>query len=209
MHCPAFGNLVEFVDGLGSEDERKLVERHLADGCAECLSAVGWYAEVRAAALADRSPDPPPALTARTLGAIRDARDAASRRGLRGFVARIAAVLVADSLSLSPVGARGQGEARQLLYSAVPFDVDLLVAEAREPRRLRVTGQVLTLDEGAFEEVVRLAVELERDGQVAWRAETSSIGEFEFLDVAPGRYQIRIFGGRREIVLADVPIALE
>jgi hypothetical protein len=209
MQCSAFQTLVDFVEGLTTTEERETVERHLAKGCARCAAAVAWYSSVRDAARADRSPEPPSWLVERTISAITDAREAARRRGLKGFLARIRAVLVADSLSPSPAYSRGAVDARQLLYSARPFDIDLLVAEAGEPDRLRVAGQVLALDDDTFEGVVHLTVELERDGQLAAVAETSSIGEFEFGGVAPGRYDIHILGEQRELVLADVPLVLE
>jgi hypothetical protein len=209
MQCSAFQTLVDFVDGLATQEERQIVECHLAEGCARCAAAVEWYSSVRAAARTDRSAEPPPWVVERTISAITDAREAARRRGVKGFLAKIRAVLVADSLSPSPAYTRGAVDARQLLYSAQPFDIDLLVAEAGEPDRLRVAGQVLALDDNAFEEVVHLTVELERDGQLAAVAETSSIGEFEFGGVAPGRYDIHILGEQRELMLADVPLVLE
>jgi hypothetical protein len=209
MQCSAFQTLVDFVDELTTQEERQIVERHLAEGCARCAAAVEWYSSVRAAVRTDRSADPPSWVVARTISAITDAHEAARRRGVKGFLAKIRAVLVADSLSPSPAYTRGAVDARQLLYSAQPFDIDLLVAEAGEPDRLRVAGQVLALDDNAFEEVVHLTVELERDGQLAAVAETSSIGEFEFGGVAPGRYDIHILGEQRELMLADVPLVLE
>jgi anti-sigma factor RsiW len=208
MPCSAFQTLVDFVDGLTTKEERQSVALHL-EGCARCAATVEWYSSVRDAARADRSAEPPSWVVERTISAIADAREAARRRGVKGFLARIKAVLVADSLSPSPAYSRGAVDARQLLYSAQPFDVDLLVAEAGEPDRLRVAGQVLALDDDTFEEVVQLTVELELDGQLAAVAETSSIGEFEFGGVAPGRYDIHILGEQRELVLADVPLVLE
>ena len=38
--------------------------------------------------------------------------------------------------------------------------------------------------------------------------EASDVGEFTFDGVEPGRYDIHVVGGGREIVLADVPVAL-
>jgi hypothetical protein len=209
MDCPSFQALVEFVDGLAPDAERRAVERHLADGCVPRAAAVDWYASVRAAAREDRSEEPPSWLTERTVAAIHDARTAAEQRGLHGFLAQIQAALVADSLSPEPTYARGPGDGRQLLYAAAPFDVDLLVAEVGGGDRLRVAGQVLADDDDSFEEVSRLVVELERNGKVAVVAETSAIGEFEFDDLAPGLYDIHILGEWREIILVNVPLALE
>jgi hypothetical protein len=209
MHCPTFQTLVEFVDGLGSLAERQAVERHLSDGCVSCASAVAWYGSVREAARADHAPEPPPWLAARAIASIHEAREAARRRGLKGFLARISAALVGDSFSVAPAGTRGTGEARQLLYFADAFDVDLFVAEAGRSDRLRVAGQVLAAGDGGFEDVVRLTVELEREGRIAGSAETSEIGEFAFEDIVPGRYEIHIVGEWREILLSDVPLSLE
>jgi hypothetical protein len=206
MSCPNLQDVIEHIDGLAPRTGHDGVERHLASGCATCVSVAAWYESVRAAAKADRFPDPPDWVVERTIAAIRDARDAARRRGLRGFVARIGAALVSDNFSPAPAFARGVDEARQLLYTAESYDVDLLVTEAGMTRRLRVAGQVLAAD---FGETAQLRVELGRDGRVDAVAETSDVGEFEFDDVEPGRYDIHIFGGHREIVVARVPVALE
>lgn len=214
MACPPFETLIESTDGRLSTAERETVARHVA-GCDACTGTMRWYQSFVVSAAADQSFDPPEWVTRRALRLFEDAREAASRRGVRGLVARLRASLVFDSFSgaASPdsVPARRSGalEARQLLFSASPFDVDMLVAPALSSGRVRVTGQVLSSGEGSFESVSGLRVELASGDEVMAATATTEFGEFTFEDVGAGVYEVRISGERREIVVESAPIQIQ
>jgi hypothetical protein len=207
MMCPTFDNLIEMADGRLAPDEKASVERHAA-GCGACSATLRWYEGFVLAAATDASFDPPVWVTRRAIDLFGEAREAASRRGLRGLVARLRAALVFDSLggalAADAIPARRGPiqESRQLLFSAPSYDIDMLVAPADAADALRVTGQVLGA-EGGFEGVRNLRVEL-----AGVSVQTTEFGEFAFENVAPGVYEVRLVDERREIILTDVPVAL-
>jgi hypothetical protein len=197
MPCPTFQSLIDYVDGRLARDEAPEVERHLAAECGECRAAVAWYAGFAGTAREDTSVEPPSWVTRRAIGIFAEAKEAAARRGLRGLVSRLRAALVFDSMAGASSGdaipARASaGPSRQLLYSAAPFDVDMLIAAGDRPHTLVVTGQVLTADGDDFESVRGLAVTLEREGEAVATAETSEFGEFTLPDLPPGLYELRL-----------------
>lgn len=212
MTCPKLEQIVDFADGTSVGDDISLVEKHLAD-CAACRETLSWYRGVVATASADATVEPPTWVTRKAVSLFAEARQAAAERGLRGLVSRLRAALVFDSLSGGgeTVFARGGAPAatRQLLYSAAPFDVDMLISGAAPGRSLTVAGQVLASGEEAFEEVGSLTVELVSGGQVRHTATTSEFGEFSIEGVEPGTYDIRLAGAGREIVVDGAPVSVE
>jgi hypothetical protein len=212
MSCPEFEALIDYADDRLPLDAKLAVENHLGRDCPDCAAILQWHAGVVEASAADRTVEPPAWVTRRAVGLMAEAKEAAASRGVRGLLARIRAALVFDSLASAlgadTVPARSETTgSRQLLYSAAPYDIDLLIAGG-EAGRLSVTGQVLATDAEGFEEVRGLTVELARDGSVALSTQTSEFGEFSLGGVAPGTYDVRLVGAGREIILADTPIVL-
>lgn len=212
MDCPTFENILDFADGRLAPAEVEAIEGHVAAGCDECATALAWYRQFSTVAEEDASIEPPTWVTNRAVGLFADARDAAARRGIRGLVARIRAALVLDTLAgdfADAIPARSAGaEARQLLYSASTYDVDLLVAPFEASRRLLVSGQVLVGESVDFGGVGSLTVELDAGEGVVATTTTSEFGEFSFRGVEPGFYDIRIAGDGREILLSHAPLAI-
>ena len=210
MTCPTFEILIDYADGGRSRSEE--VHAHVTRGCAACEATLAWYAGFVETAGADDSVEPPVWVTRRAVSLFAEAREAASARGLRGLVSRLRAALVFDSLgglSVDAVPARtGASASRQLLYTAAPYDIDLLVAGGSTPESVNLTGQVLSSDVDAFESVAGLSVTIELGDVVAASAETSELGEFTVKDVAPGVYSLRLAGDTREIVIPETPITL-
>jgi hypothetical protein len=214
MTCPTFENLLEMADGRLGPDARPEIEGHLA-GCETCTGALRWYEGIVTSASTDASFDPPEWITRRAIGLFDEARAAATRRGVRGLVARIRAALVFDNLGGAlaadaiPARRGPAQESRQLLYSAPGYDVDMLVSPGHTAGRVRVTGQVLGSAAENVEEAVALRVSLVRPDGGAAEGATNEFGEFTFDDVVPGVYEVSLVDDRRELVLTDVPVALE
>ena len=212
MTCPSLEQIVDFADATSVGDDISLVEKHLAD-CGACRETLSWYRGVVATAASDTTVEPPVWVTKKAISLFGEARQAAARRGLSGFVARLRAALVYDSLAGGgeTVFARGGAPtaSRQLLYSAAPFDVDMLISGESTGRSLSVTGQVLASGEETFEGVGGLTVELASGDEIRHTATTSEFGEFTLDGVEPGLYDIRLVGAGREIVLDGAPVSVE
>jgi hypothetical protein len=213
MFCPTFESLIDFVDGRLAPPEMGLVGRHLAEGCETCASIVDWHRGFVSTAHSDNAFDPPEWVTRRALNLYSEARDAASRRGIRGLLNRLRAALVLDSLAGSlddAIPARNAAsENRQLLYSALPYDIDLLVTPSDVSLSFSVTGQILASEESGFAPVGGLTVEFERGGVVVETVETSEFGEFTVQSLPGGTYDVRIVGNGREIVVPEAPLTLQ
>lgn len=212
MPCPSFERLLEYADGRLPADESATLERHLATACDDCRATLTWYEGFVETARSDDSVEPAPWVLRKAIDAFADAKAAAARRGVRGIVARIRAALVFDSFGGATddaVPARSAHVAsRQLLYSAVPYDVDLFVAEGSSRRSLAVSGQVLPVDGDDFESVRGLTVTIEREGEPMASVETSELGEFAVDGIAPGVYDVRLANDDREIVIWHTPLSL-
>jgi hypothetical protein len=220
MPCPTFETLIDFIDGRLVSPESGEVERHLADGCAACESAVEWHMGFARTAAADTSFDPPEWVMRRAVSLFADARDAAARRGIRGVLNRLRAALVFDSLAGFAGGlddaipARNAAtesaaaDRRQLLYSVPPYDVDLLVTPSGASNDFSVTGQILASEESDFARVGGLTVEFTRGAVVVATVETSEFGEFTVQGLPGGTYDVRIVGNGREIVVPEAPLTL-
>jgi hypothetical protein len=157
MFCPTFKSLIDFVDGKLASAETSNVDRHLADGCEACGGIVAWHRGFVSTARSDDAFDPPEWVTRRALDLYSEAREAASRRGIRGLLNRLRAALVFDSLAGSAGGLddaiparNAASENRQLLYSALPYDVDLLVTPSGTSSGFSVAGQILASEESGF-----------------------------------------------------------
>jgi anti-sigma factor RsiW len=214
MTCPNFDILIDYADDKLQPQDAAAVKAHLATGCDACSTTLEWYAGFVATATADTSVEPPVWVTRRAFSLFSDAREAASRRGLRGIVSRLRAALVFDSLAGATasdmIPARGAAApSRQLLFTAAPYDVDLFVAGGSTPESVSVTGQVLTTDAEDFESVRGLVVSLERGGEILASVATSEFGEFTVRDLAPGVYDVRLASQTREIILEATPLSLE
>lgn len=88
----------------------------------------------------------------------------------------------------------GAAEARQMLFEAGEFGIDLRVAESEG--RFEVKGQIL--GEGFENQEARL-------GKHATRS--NELGEFVFNEVEPGTYTFAIGNGEEEIVIEGIEIS--
>jgi len=207
MQCPPFEALIDFADKQLATDAASGVDAHLKSGCTSCQGAVSWYASFAATAAADDSVEPPAWVTRKALALFVQRQ----KEGVVARAVRLVATLVFDSMSSAPaVGLAGARSAaagsRQLLFSAPPFDIDLLVATSDAPGSVSVTGQILATDSADLAIVSGLDVEILQDGTAVATAVTSTFGEFAVESLAPGTYDVRVGDASREIVLDAAPI---
>lgn len=165
---------VDFANDTISADAKQDMEAHLAKGCALCNQAVSLWRKVRHAGNAERNYQPP-------LEAVRIAKAAfaASHLASGRREACTWAEVVFDSF-LQPVvaGARsGASGARQMLYRADPYQIDVQVEMGPDQRTLVITGQVLDLRQPGFSGSNVLVVISNLHGHVV-RTTTDQFGEF-------------------------------
>lgn len=202
MHCPAFEQLVDLLDGRLAPAPAAAVERHVALGCLQCGEDVAWYGRVKFVAASDDSVEPPPWVLKRAL------RIFDTQPGARSLASRVIASLVFDSLRRPGLAmSRSIGvEDRQLMYEAEPYSIDLQVASL-DQARADLSGQILRRDELMFESVAGLSLDLAREGCPVLSTVTNDRGEFRVGALACGNYDLKIEARDVSITIIGLPVA--
>lgn len=208
MKCHGFEALADYVEQRLASAEAKAIAAHLELGCARCSADVSWYQTVRAIAEADDLIEPPPWVLKR---ALRIFETRTSDAGVLAQVARagkLIAQLVFDSMQRPAiVGARsGAAEARQLLYRADEFSIDLQFAFLPQDR-VEMTGQLLREGDLRFESVALQPLQLMRAGRTVFATLTNERGEFVIGQIEPGSYSLNIDVDELSITIFGLPIA--
>lgn len=194
-HIP-FERLAELAEGrLAGEDERA-ARAHLAD-CAGCSEQASQLARLTALMRADASEDAPRDVLMNAVGLFRARRP--EPEAAPGLLRRLVASLTFDSSTLTPsFGVRSglAAPARQLLFSAGDFDVDLRLAPGGEG--WTVSGQVLGPCEGG-------EVEVAAGGRAA-RAGLNDLCEFTLPPVPEGVYTLRLRVGKVEVEIPELSL---
>lgn len=176
-------------DGLAA-DERASAREHLSR-CGQCEARLAGLANVIALMREDVAEDAPRALIANALGLFqtRDKR-----------VHRLLAILKFDSREMSPAhGVRSAGTgARQILYSAGDYDIDLRVVPQDET--WIISGQVFGDD------CMGARIELEGATGLSQSALNTQC-EFTLPPVPSGRYSFRLCLSDTEVEIQQLELS--
>ncbi len=133
---------IDFVNQAVTTNEQRKMDKHLSLGCATCQQTVALWQRVRSSAVAEGNYQPPESAVRVAKAAFAGARFVAAKKGLETKVS-----LLFDSF-LQPmlVGVRSAGTgARQMLYRADPYQIDVQLELKPGGNRVVVTGQLLNL----------------------------------------------------------------
>jgi anti-sigma factor RsiW len=196
QHIP-FVRLADLAEGRLSPEEAARERTHLSS-CARCSEQAAQLGRVSALLRADTSEeDAPPELVASVVGMFRARR---AQAGEPGLLRRLVAALTFDSSSLTPAFGVRSGQAapaRQLLFSAGDFDVDLRLAPGGEG--WTVSGQVLGSCTGGR------VVLVSADGK-AIRAALNELCEFTLPPVPEGIYALQLRLEETEIEIPELSL---
>jgi anti-sigma factor RsiW len=175
-----FAKLADLAEGRLSSNEQEVSSAHLST-CSRCTAKLNNLKTVVGLMRTDRAEDAPDELVSRAINLFRSHAVASKEPSL---VKRIVAALSFDSLQMSPAfGVRsGQASARQLLFVAGEYDLDLRITQSGET--WNVSGQVFG------EECVGGKIELE--GETAIQADLNNQCEFTMAAIPAGSYQLRL-----------------
>jgi hypothetical protein len=202
MRCPAFEQLVNYLDHDLKTADAEQVASHLASGCAACAETRAWYEQVRAIAASDDTVAPPPWVFKQ---AVRIFDVAQPRRSQR--LGQALARLVFDSFARPQLaGVRSTETAnRQMLYRAADYSIDIQIAPATGAS-MHLIGQVLCEGEAAFASVANLPLEIVRGNERLYATVTDERGEFRIKDVEYGIYDLRIELASDQITITELPV---
>lgn len=133
---------VDFVNQTVSQEEKGLMDKHLAQGCKQCFETVSVWLRVRQSASAEAGYQPPADTVRIAKAAFSGARLAGQRKELGSRLS----VLFDSLLQPAVEGVRSAApDSRQMLYRADPFQIDLQIEAKPDGSHLLVTGQLLDL----------------------------------------------------------------
>jgi hypothetical protein len=203
MNCPAFEQLIDYLDGRLVAATAETVAAHLAGGCSDCAAARAWYESVATTARADESVEPPQWLVKRAIKIFDGTR---SRGALSKRLGNILATLAYDSFARPALaGARAAETAdHQLLYTAADYKIDLLLASSDHGTNM--TGQILRESEYLFESTAGIPLALVVGGKLVHETNTNDVGEFTIPAIDGGRYDLRIETGEVSITVVGLTI---
>ena len=178
-HLP-FAKLADLAEGRLTSTEQEASNAHLSS-CSRCAALLSSLEHVFGLMHSDKTEDAPPEVVSRAINLFR-ARAASKEPSL---VRRIVAALSFDSLQMTPAyGVRsGQSAARQLLFSAGPYDLDLRIIQSGEA--WNVAGQILG------QECSGGHVELAGEATLT-RADLNEQCEFKMAAIPTGSYTLRL-----------------
>ena len=205
MKCYQFERLIDYAEGMLATNAAEAARSHLASGCGRCAADIDWYTRVKSIAARDESVAPPAWVFNGAIKAFGVQRD---RAGLKDRVGKLIGSLVFDSFGKTALaGVRSaQTEARQLLYRAAPYSIDVKVGSL-DHGRAELTGQILREGEMKFESVAGLPLLLLRDGKKVLTTATNDRGEFSIAELDGGDYELRIDMMESSITIAGLPVS--
>lgn len=183
------------AEGRMAADERKVSSAHLST-CSRCAAKLTRLESVLGLMRKDETEDAPPQVVSRAINLFRT-RAASPKQSL---LQRVVAALSFDSLQMSPAYGVRSGQAaaaRQLLYNAGDYDLDLRINETNEG--WVVSGQVLG------EECAGGQIELE-GGESVLKADLNDQCEFQLPAVPTGSYQLRLRLKDREVEIPQLEL---
>jgi len=193
------GEWADYVRNLSSESRRVDMEQHLAAGCEECDALTRFLRAVADIAGADESYEQASApLTAAARGIFVPQVKSGERRSLMGSLRALAAHLTFDSAAqLYASGARGhRPAARQLMYQAGEYCLDLRLDRQRNTTRVILVGQVAN-EKHPLLHLARLPVYVMAGKKIVSETASNEFGEFtlEFLPRANLRLCVQVTQG--------------
>jgi len=164
----------DYVNQMISSGQRTAMQRHLESGCNACAGTVELWQKVRTAAALEASYQPP-------VDAVRTAKAAFAAAGMTAKpkkTSSLVEVLFDSFLQPAVAGARSSRDgARQMLYRADPYQIDIHIEAKAEGNRVVITGQVLDVSNPALVgKEIQISISNHRGSLV--HTTTNQFGEF-------------------------------
>lgn len=178
-------NIMDYMDGMGTDVEKSTVETHLVD-CKECSELRQEFQVLTMQLREDSAFEPPAELVQWGVDLFQPVMQP-EKSGLR----KIIATLVFDTFDQPMLaGVRRVGAPpRQLLFRAGDVDVDVKIESMEANDRITLVGQVLSSATKFFDNT---PVKLESHGIVRYRTRTNVVGEFSFDEVPKDTYHLSV-----------------
>lgn len=190
---------IDFVKRVNSPKQRQAMNKHLVGGCQRCLETVALWQKVHNATALEASYQPPAADVRIAKAAFLASERATPRKENSSFVE----VLFDSFLQPMLAGARSSSlGARQMLYRADPYQIDIQIEARPEGHGLMVTGQLLDVSSpGAVGGDVKITLSNHRGSVI--HTVTNQFGEFRGEIENTGDLELSFPGqGEKSIVIS-------
>ena len=178
-------NLVNYMEGKGTDVDKSTLEAHLAN-CRECLELKQEFQGLILQLREDSAFEPSAEALEWGIHLFQPVIQPE-----KGGARKIIASLVFDTFD-QPIlsGVRHVGvPPRQLLFRAGDVDVDVKIESMEANDRITLVGQVLSSATKFFDNT---PVKLESHGIVRYRTRTNVVGEFSFDEVPKDTYHLSV-----------------
>jgi len=189
---------VDFARNVIHEDEKTEMQSHLESGCSQCSKELNLWRRLHQVAQRESSYEP-------SGGAVRTMNAAfANRRTVRTRNAKsgVATLLFDSFRSPALAGMRASGSvARQLLYSANSYRIDIRIEPQTDSEKVLLVGQILNSSDPS-ERLSRVQVALVKGRRVLSQSVTTLFGEFQMECALDGGFRLMVnLPGGREVSL--------
>ena len=131
---------IDFVNEMTPDKKQDAMRKHLASGCRGCEEKFALWQKVRSTAASEANYQPP----ADAVGIVKAAYAPARMGGQREEGKSLVEVLFDSFLQPATAGARSRATgARQMLYRADSFQIDLQIEPKPGSNHMVVTGQMM------------------------------------------------------------------
>jgi hypothetical protein len=184
MTHPSFEIFLGYVEETLSPEARREVENHLSLPCRDCERQIAQLRRVAQAIRGDETISPPPQVLNQVMKLYRQHMKEVKPSGVQV----IAQLLFDSRLQPSAAMVRGSSQTRRILYSAQQVEIDLQVTPDQGFHNM--IGQVL--DSSRPEEFTQAFVSMRNNqtGEFMEGKETDLLGQFNFLNIPPGQYDL-------------------
>ncbi len=189
---------VDFVRNVVRENEKAEMRSHLESGCAACLREVNMWKRLQQVAQRGCAYEPSDGAVRAVNATFANQRTARSRN----LKSELATLLFDSFRSPLLAGVRSSGSAaRQLLYSANDYRIDVRIEPQTDSEKVVLIGQVLNAAD-PNERLSRVPVALLKGRRVLSESETTLFGEFQMECALDGGFRLVVtLPGGREVSL--------
>jgi hypothetical protein len=190
---------IDFVNQVTSPKQQEAMKKHLGADCKQCMETVALWQKLHNMAVMEASYQPPEADVRIAKAAFAAAGGVAQRKEKGSFVE----VMFDSFLQPLLAGARSSGVgARQMLYRADPYQIDIQIDAKPEGNRLTVTGQLLDVSSpGIVGRDVKITLSNHRGNVI--HTVTNQFGEFRGEIENTGDLELSFPGqGEKSIVIS-------
>lgn len=207
MKGPTFSEILDWLEGRLSEDERRRVAELLANADESTRANEEWLRIFLQATRKMRFESPPAHV--RTELRHRFAAYAQDRKS-PGLIERLQATLAFDShtqVATSGLRSAGMEELqRQLVYRSGEVEVALNLQPGSAHAHINLYGQVFAADGDPADVFV---VRHSKDSGETGLTNTDKLGEFVFEDLLEGEYELILITDRFEFTIPSVPVRFD